>query len=316
MPYLPVDLDAKRKAEFVDRAFGLSKGATIGGLLDAWEHVWRSKSDTLGELYITGCFGADARVRAGVVEAGFLEQLDDGQWRVKGAKKWLFAMEGRSRGGHAAKANLVPGAIHRQPKGAEDQKGGSSAPAEGQPKASRTPPSAEPSALTANSQQPDLLLSEEDRAAPVEAAGPVQLQEAWNELAHPDLPRWKELGKERQKRAKQRLKERSLETWRQVITRLSASDFCRGTNDRGWCADPDFLLRPETAAKVLEGKYDNRERTTPIPVRALERIERPPPPACARDGCADPGAGMFASAWLCSAHAMEIIHARRQETQP
>lgn len=154
MPYLPVDLDAKRKAEFVDRAHNLPKGTTVGGLLDAWEHVWATKSDVLGELYITACFGSSPAIRADLVTAGFLEQLPEGQWRIRGAAKWLFGMEGKSRGGHAAKSNLVPGAKHKKPKPADEQKEPPSAPAESLPIASRDPPSADPSALSSSIQHP------------------------------------------------------------------------------------------------------------------------------------------------------------------
>jgi hypothetical protein len=41
------------------------------------------------------------------------------------------------------------------------------------------------------------------------------------------------------------------------VKRIASSAFCTGTNDRGWRATPDWLLRPDTAAKVLEGKYDD-----------------------------------------------------------
>jgi hypothetical protein len=57
-----------------------------------------------------------------------------------------------------------------------------------------------------------------------------------------------------------RLRERPLEEWRPIFQRINASDFCRGQNDRGWIATFDWALQPDTAAKVLEGKYDNRTK--------------------------------------------------------
>lgn len=54
----------------------------------------------------------------------------------------------------------------------------------------------------------------------------------------------------------------SLEEWREVVLKIAASDFCCGKNDRGWVASFDFLLKPDTALKVLEGKYDNRANHT------------------------------------------------------
>lgn len=52
--------------------------------------------------------------------------------------------------------------------------------------------------------------------------------------------------------------------WAAVITRISASSFCRGRNDRGWKANIDFLCRPDTASKALEGQYDDREGQTSV----------------------------------------------------
>lgn len=46
--------------------------------------------------------------------------------------------------------------------------------------------------------------------------------------------------------------------WRTAIDRVAASSFCNGENDRGWKADFDFFIRPDTVVKVMEGKYDNR----------------------------------------------------------
>jgi hypothetical protein len=92
------------------------------------------------------------------------------------------------------------------------------------------------------------------------------LQDLWNTTANAELPRWQEMPEPRRRAAKARLRERPLDGvggWREVIARMSASAFCRGANDRGWRADPEFLLRPGTAAKVLEGKYDDRQNTGP-----------------------------------------------------
>jgi hypothetical protein len=51
--------------------------------------------------------------------------------------------------------------------------------------------------------------------------------------------------------------------WRAALERIQASKFCRGNGSRGWIADIDFFLRPDTVTKALEGKYDNRTATTP-----------------------------------------------------
>lgn len=53
-----------------------------------------------------------------------------------------------------------------------------------------------------------------------------------------------------------------------ALTKISESDFCRGKNDRGWLADIDWFLKPDTATKIMEGKYDNhggKARVASIP---------------------------------------------------
>jgi hypothetical protein len=86
---------------------------------------------------------------------------------------------------------------------------------------------------------------------------PEELQRLWN--AQRTLPRWKELSKPRRQLALARIKERpALPEWAEVIRRIAASSFCRGEGGRGWKASPDWLLKPDTALRVLEGKYDDR----------------------------------------------------------
>lgn len=105
MPYLPVDLDAKRKALDIERALVLPRFAVLGGLIELWEGVWREKSDTVDELTLAAAFGPEERVRSALVAREFLEPLPDGRWRVRGAAKWLFGMEGQSRAGKARAAS-------------------------------------------------------------------------------------------------------------------------------------------------------------------------------------------------------------------
>jgi hypothetical protein len=108
------------------------------------------------------------------------------------------------------------------------------------------------------SPSPSLSLFKGVRGKNEGGEGAEDLQVLWNDAAHPDLPRWVELPEKRKVAARARLRERTLAEWRAILERISASSFCRGENDRGWKADPDWLLKPDTASKVLEGKYDNR----------------------------------------------------------
>lgn len=44
--------------------------------------------------------------------------------------------------------------------------------------------------------------------------------------------------------------------WREALDRAAQSAFCRGVNDRGWRADIDWFLQPDSVTRLLEGKYD------------------------------------------------------------
>lgn len=45
-----------------------------------------------------------------------------------------------------------------------------------------------------------------------------------------------------------------------AIKRIAESKFCTGDNDRGWTATFDWLLRPGTVTKVMEGKYNGSSK--------------------------------------------------------
>lgn len=43
-----------------------------------------------------------------------------------------------------------------------------------------------------------------------------------------------------------------------AVLKVAASDFCNGKNKRSWPANFDWLLKPDSLTKVMEGNYDNR----------------------------------------------------------
>ena len=91
-------------------------------------------------------------------------------------------------------------------------------------------------------------------AGALEAA---EVQGVWNEHRG-SLPEWKLTAPKRAATARTLLHAHGLERIAEAVQRLAASPFCTGTNDRGWTAGPDFLLRPGKLEEVLEGKYDAR----------------------------------------------------------
>lgn len=88
------------------------------------------------------------------------------------------------------------------------------------------------------------------------SVGEVVLEE-WNRQMGQTC-RWT---KKRQVAFRERWKNQSWRTsWLEAVGRAAASRFCRGENDRGWLADFEWFLKPDTVTKLLEGKYDDRER--------------------------------------------------------
>jgi hypothetical protein len=81
---------------------------------------------------------------------------------------------------------------------------------------------------------------------------PEELQALWNSLAAPGLPRWEKMTPKRRAAARARLREHGLEDYRRVIEFINRDPFHTGQNGRGWLADPEYLLRPDTAVKLLE----------------------------------------------------------------
>lgn len=84
---------------------------TIGGLALLWHRAWSTKSARISRIGLQGVFGPDRidlRIEA-LIDAGFLEVMSDGTFRIRGAERYLRIREALSRGGHASKGNLIPG---------------------------------------------------------------------------------------------------------------------------------------------------------------------------------------------------------------
>lgn len=78
-----------------------------------------------------------------------------------------------------------------------------------------------------------------------------------------DLPKVVKLTDKRKGHLAARLKEYGLDVWKEAMERAGRSPFLCGHNDRKWKADLDFMLRPDSVAKILEGKYDGKGAMPP-----------------------------------------------------
>jgi len=84
----------------------------------------------------------------------------------------------------------------------------------------------------------------------------------WNKLQA--LPKIVTLSSGRRKKLNARLREPFFaDNWRAALKRIAESKFCTGDNPRQWVADFEFFLRPDSVAKIIEGKYDNKEAKQP-----------------------------------------------------
>lgn len=54
------------------------------------------------------------------------------------------------------------------------------------------------------------------------------------------------------------------EVFREICIKANQSDFLIGENDRNWKADFDFVTRSDKAMQILEGKYENRQKSNNV----------------------------------------------------
>jgi hypothetical protein len=87
-----------------------------------------------------------------------------------------------------------------------------------------------------------------------------EIVEAWNEVD--GLAAVRSLGATRKKALAARLKDPAWRAdWREALERIPECAFLMGESegaDRDWKADFDWFLKPESVARILEGKYDDR----------------------------------------------------------
>lgn len=80
----------------------------------------------------------------------------------------------------------------------------------------------------------------------------------WNAMAEPaGLPTCQTMSRQRKAALRSRLSEFGEANLRKAIAAVGASPFCRGENDRGWRAGPDFVLQEKSLTKLIEGQFSN-----------------------------------------------------------
>jgi hypothetical protein len=101
MPYVQVDLDAKKKFPLVARGLGVSVADVALGFLDLWEPCF-AQVETVTLLQLECMFGAKGdRVAAVLADFGFLENRTDGVFRIRGANRYRTISDRQAEAGRA-----------------------------------------------------------------------------------------------------------------------------------------------------------------------------------------------------------------------
>tara|TARA_R110000824_G_scaffold21078_6_gene78896 strand:- start:29034 stop:29828 length:795 start_codon:yes stop_codon:yes gene_type:complete len=98
----------------------------------------------------------------------------------------------------------------------------------------------------------------------------------WNEITASPIPRCNGTNAKRKVACRRVMDEFNEESVRKAFGMVNASKFCRGENERGWKASFDWILRPDSILRTLEGKYADRQRagTTRSQHGKYDNVER------------------------------------------
>lgn len=163
-----------------------------------------------------------------LVEIGKLERLDDGSYSnakaLTEAEKARDLHLAKSRGGKTAR--------------------GSDASTHGKSDAAEMPQNQN---QNQNQIQPNGC-SHRDQA--------LELVEVWNAMADASgLSKVEKVTDRRMASLKARIADHGFDRLREAIRRIPESNFLMGGGERGWKANLDSMIRPDNAAKLIEGQY-------------------------------------------------------------
>lgn len=114
---------------------------------------------------------------------------------------------------------------------------------------------------TEPSKEPSIGLSDDK---PRSARQAEEVLERWASMAKPlSLSCWEKLTPKRRRTINARISEHGFDAITQAIEHVPKSAFLRGETGNWNGANLDFFTRPDTIPKILEGQYDDRQRTSP-----------------------------------------------------
>lgn len=146
----------------------------------------------------------------------------------------------------------------------------------------KTPSSLIPDSLIPDSREGVVAISADALAChPASSRMDYQkLISIWNETLGEYCPKIQRLTEQRKRLLANRLKDSfdsEPEQWRSYCQAIRGSPFCQGNNDRGWRANIDWALKPQSIARVLEGFYAETEKSLQPTITktdlALEKVK-------------------------------------------
>jgi hypothetical protein len=250
IPFLQVDQSAWDRASVLAALLGISEYEAAGRLLRLWRWALEASPDDHVNAHVArtevlaAAFGwpidAHESLAATMIEAGFVAQTDSGL-RIRGLSRYSGVVSRRNK----ERKRLRKAMRNRRVTDAGNCV--TDASQVGQTQTQTQTQKEEEDSLSAGADQAN-------------RPTPEKLRRLWNELRGCWLPEWQGMSSQRKKAAEARLRERpEASDWGKIISKIAASPFCRGENERGWRASPDWLLRPDTADRVLECKYDRKD---------------------------------------------------------
>jgi len=276
LDWVQVEMTAFARAREVAAIVGDVEATSLGRLAMIWRWALELTPDgefptgeVRGEAAVVrleaaaGWSGARGELVSALVGVGLIEMLEDGHGlRVKGLNRYASSVTKRVRDRARAKA-LREALATSQRVAATSQRRRN----ESRGKKEKEKKRSSDDDLSAGAVD-DVAQVEAFALATPEPAGPTpeDLRRTWNQHRAPEQPEWRETSPKRAAAARARLTERPLygapDSWEAVVQRIARSSFARGrvpgSNGRTWVADPEWLLRPDSAARTLEGRYDDR----------------------------------------------------------
>lgn len=214
---------------------------------------------------------------AALIESGYIDETNHGlmlhDWGEYAGKLLERRAKDRARKRTAAEAAGVPTEIHRKSSG--KKKESAETPSDSfvtnQPTNSN-----QPTVTNSNSNQPTEPTGEDPEEPAAEATPYKAIAELYHEICV-SYSRLRNISDNRKKAIAARWKEygHNLDTFRELFEKAEASAFLKGKNDRNWSADFNWLMNSENMAKVLEGKYADKEAPQPSPRPPVQQ-KRPP----------------------------------------